>query len=147
MNWDLKEAIGYYRRQGAPGDQNALRGLLTEVQQEYGGAIPGFLLPQIAADLGTRESFLAAIIRRIPSLRLKDQHLLEICAGPNCSRRGQLAALAEKYRGRVEVRLVPCMRQCGKGPNLRFDGKLYNGADGQLLDRLMDEVDREKSER
>ena len=32
MNFDLKEAIDYYRRQGAPGDQNALRNLLAEVQ-------------------------------------------------------------------------------------------------------------------
>lgn len=142
MSWDLSEAIDYYRRQGAPGDQNALRNLLSEVQEAHGGAIPGYLLPRIAADLGTKESFLAAIIRRIPSLRLKNQHLLEICAGPNCSRRGQLAQMAEQYRGRVEIKLVPCMRQCGKGPNLRFDGKLYNGADAQLLARLMEEIDK-----
>ena len=142
MNFDLKEAIDYYRRQGAPGDQNALRNLLAEVQEAHDGAIPGFLLPTIADGLGTKESFLAALIRRIPSLRLKDQHLLEICAGPNCSRRGRLAQLAEQYRGRVEVKLVPCMRQCGKGPNLRFDGKLHHGADEQLLARLMEEIDK-----
>ena len=104
MNFDLKEAIDYYRRQGAPGDQNALRNLLAEVQEAHDGAIPGFLLPTIAEGLGTKESFLAALIRRIPSLRLKDQHLLEICAGPNCSRKGDLARIAERYRGRVEVR-------------------------------------------
>ena len=139
MNFDLKEAIDYYRRQGAPGDQNALRNLLAEIQAESGGAIPGGLLPGIAAALGTKESFLVAIIRRIPSLRLADVHVLEICAGPNCSRRGQLAALAEKYRGRAEVKLVPCMRQCGKGPNIRFNGRLYNGADERLLEQLMKE--------
>ena len=139
MSWDLNEAIDYYRRQGAPGDQNALRNLLAELQAESGGAIPGGLLPGIAAALGTKESFLVAIIRRIPSLRLADVHVLEICAGPNCSRRGQLAALAEKYRGRAEVKLVPCMRQCGKGPNIRFDGRLYNGADERLLEQLMKE--------
>ena len=142
MNFDLKEAIDYYRRQGAPGDQNALRSLLAEVQEAHGGALPGYLLPRIAEGLGTKESFLAALIRRIPSLRLKDQHLLEVCAGPNCSRKGDLARLAEQYRGRVEVRLVPCMRQCGKGPNLRFDGRLYNAADGQLLEQLMAELDK-----
>ena len=140
MNWDLNEAIAYYRGQGAPGDQNALRNLLAEVQQESGGAIPGYLLPQIAAALGTKESFLTAIIRRIPSLRLKDCHVLEICGGPNCSRRGKLAELAEQYRGRAEVKFVPCMRQCGKGPNLRFDGTLYNGADEALLASLMEQI-------
>lgn len=140
MSWDLNEAIAYYRRQGAPGDQNALRNLLSEVQMESGGSIPEYLLTPIAAGLDTKETFLRAIIRRIPSLRLKDRHVLEICAGPNCSRRGRLAALAEAYRGSVEIKLVPCMRQCGKGPNLRFDGKLYNGADAELLAKLMDEI-------
>lgn len=142
MSWNLQEAVEYYRHQGAPGDQNALRNFLTELQQESGGGIPRFLLPQAAELLGVKESFLLAIIRRIPSLRLADHHVLEICAGPNCSRRGQLAQLAEQYRDRVEVRLVPCMRQCGKGPNLRLDGKLYNGADAQVLDRLIREVDK-----
>ena len=142
MSWDVNEAIAYYRRQGAPGDQNALRSLLAEIQMEHGGAIPQYLLPTVAAELGTKESFLAAIIRRFPSLRLADQHLLEICAGPNCSRRGMLAQLAEQYRGKLEIRLVPCMRQCGKGPNIRFDGKLYNGADAQLLARLIDGLDK-----
>ena len=142
MNFDLKEAIDYYRRQGAPGDQNALRNLLTEIQDAHSGTIPSGILPQTAEGLGVKESFLLAIIRRVPSLRLADVHVLEICAGPNCSRKGTLAQLAEQYRGRVEVRLVPCMRQCGKGPNLRFDGKLHNGADAQLLARLMDGIDK-----
>ena len=140
MSWDLKEAIGYYRSQGAPQDQNALINHLSEVQQEHGGAIPGYLLAEIAKELGAKESFLAAVVRRFPSLRLAEVHVLEICAGPNCSRRGKLAELAEQYRGRAEVKFVPCMRQCGKGPNLRFDGKLYNGADEQLLTGLMDGI-------
>ncbi len=142
MNFDLKEAVDYYRRQGAPGDQNALRNLLAEIQDAHGGAIPSGILPQTAEALGVKESFLSAIIRRVPSLRLADVHILEVCAGPNCSRRGKLAQIAEQYRGRVEVKLVPCMRQCGKGPNLRFDGKLYNGADEKLLDKLVAGIDK-----
>lgn len=142
MHWELNEAIDYYRRQGAPGDQNALRNLLTEIQEAHGGTIPKGILPEVAGGLGVKESFLLAIIRRVPSLRLKDVHVLEICAGPNCSRRGKLAELAEQYRGRVELKFVPCMRQCGKGPNLRFDGKLYNGADAQTLARIMDGIDK-----
>jgi formate dehydrogenase subunit gamma/NADH-quinone oxidoreductase subunit E len=137
MSWDLNEAVDYYRRQGAPGDQNALRNLLTEIQQEQGGVIPGHMLARTAELLGVKESFLAAIVRRVPSLHLADVHILELCAGPNCTRRGDLASVAEQYRGRVEVKLVPCMRQCGKGPNLRFNGKLYNRADAKLLEELM----------
>ena len=38
MGWNLEEALTYYRRMGAPGDQNALIGLLREIQQEHGGS-------------------------------------------------------------------------------------------------------------
>ena len=136
MHWELNEAIDYYRRQGAPGDQNALKNLLAEVQAEQGGAIPQYVLPVIAEKLGVKETFLAAIIRRIPSLRMADRHLLEICGGPNCSKRAKLAEFAESLSG-VTVKIVPCMRQCGKGPNIRFDGRLHNGADENLIRNLL----------
>ena len=139
MSWELQEAVEYYRRQGAPGDQNALRNLLTEIQTESGGGIPSGMLAAAAEALGVKESYLLAIIRRSRSLRLKDVHVLEICAGPNCSRKGRLAELADRYRGRVEVRLMPCQRMCGKGPNIRFDGKSYSAADDALIERLIRE--------
>ena len=74
MDWDLKEALEYYKRLGAPGDQNVLISLLREIQGEYGG-IPAGLLPEVAAFYGIRESLLTALIRRIPSLRLTADRL------------------------------------------------------------------------
>lgn len=139
MAWNLREAVDYYKKQGAPGDQLALTGLLREVQEEFGG-IPGGLLPELGALLGVKESFLLALIRRQPRLRLTDAHTLELCAGPNCGKRAELAALAEKLcAGRTDVKLKfgPCMRQCGKGPNLKWDGQLYNRADAELLHKLL----------
>lgn len=137
MSWNLTEAVSYYKKQGAPGDQTALIALLREVQAEHGGSIPRSMPAQLAAALGTRESLLTAIIRRIPSLRLADSHCLEICAGPNCGKAANLAKLAEQLQSeRVTVRFVPCMRQCGKGPNIRWDGTLYHRADEALLKRL-----------
>ena len=144
MGWDLNEAVQYYKKQGAPGDQNALISLLREVQEEF-SSVPKHLLPELAEKLGIKESFLLALIRRQPRLRLGDSHTLELCAGPNCGKRADLAALAEGLcagRSDVQLKFVPCMRMCGKGPNLRLDGKLYNGADAQVLDRLIREVDK-----
>ena len=57
MNFDLKEAIEYYRRQGAPGDQTAVINLLREIQQENGGSIPKFLLTSLAEIYGIKEVF------------------------------------------------------------------------------------------
>lgn len=140
MPWNLEEAVSYYKRMGAPGDQSAVISLLREVQQENSGSIPVALLPQIASGLGTKEALLTALIRRIPSLRLGDGHILELCSGPNCGKHTQLAALAEKLCAgkNVTLRYVNCMRLCGKGPNLRWDGTLYHKADEALLRKLLE---------
>ena len=139
MSWNLREAVKYYQKQGAPGDQTALIGLLREIQDAHGG-IPKGILPEIGEALGIKESFLLALIRRQPRLRLMDTHTLELCAGPNCGKRTELAALAEKLcagRSDVSLKFVPCMRQCGKGPNLKWDGQLHNRANAELLKKLL----------
>ena len=140
MNWNLEDALAYYRRQGAPGDQNMLIGLLREIQREE-GHIPGWTVERIAEAYGLKTGILHALIRRIPSLRLGEGHCLELCAGPNCGKHSILAETAERLRKTAQtpftIRYVPCMRLCGKGPNLRWDGKLYHGADPALLHSLI----------
>lgn len=141
MDWNLEETVAWYRRQGAPGDQNAVIQLLREIQQQCGG-ISQAQLTQIAESYGVKEGFLLAFIRRIPGLRLSETHVLELCAGPNCPKRAPLAEFVEKTYGKqpagFTVKLVPCMRMCGKGPNLRWDGKVYNQADEKLLRSLIE---------
>ena len=141
MAFSLEEAVAYYKKQGAPSDQSALVSLLREVQQENGGAIPRSALPALTEGLGVKESYLLAVIRRIPGLRLSDSHTLEMCGGPNCGKHAALAAAAEKLcKGKnVTLKFVPCMRLCGKGPNLKWDGTLYHKADEALIKRLLEE--------
>ena len=137
MSWNLREAVSYYKRMGAPGDQSALVALLKEAQQNSGGALSPAGLSEIAALLAVKESFLAAIVRRIPSLHLADRHVLEVCAGPNCGKSAALAAYAESLQSsRITVKFTPCMRMCGKGPNIKWDGKLYHRADEALIKSL-----------
>ena len=140
MNWDLQEAVTYYKRQGAPGDQTAIISFLREMQDHCGGAIPPAMLPEAAQALGTKEGLLLALVKRIPSLRLGGSHVLELCSGPNCGKHTALAALAEKLQkesgGAFSIKFVPCMWLCGKGPNLRWDGQLHHKADEALLRKL-----------
>ena len=142
--WNMEETIGYYKMQGAPADQSALISLLREVQQENGGSIPIGAIPQIAEGLGSKESYLLAVVKRIPSLRLSDTHELILCAGPNCSKRAALAAFVEKEYGKspkkFTVKYGNCMRMCGKGPNIKWDGKLYHQADEALIRSLIDDL-------
>ena len=130
----MKELLDYYRRQGAPGDQTALVNLLKELQQTH-GAVPKWAVGEIAEEYNVKESFILAVVKRIPSLRLQDTHLLQLCAGPNCGKHTALAAEAEKLcklKG-VELKYIGCQRMCGKGPNIKFDGKLYHKATVELL--------------
>ena len=140
MDWELEEAIGYYKSQGAPRDQNALVNCLREVQEHHGGSIPEWILFPLAEGFEVKEGLLRALIRRYPRLRLSNTHLLELCAGKNCGKHTSLLAAAENLREKgITVKTVPCMRQCGKGPNLKWDGKLYNGATIALLKELAEE--------
>lgn len=143
MAWNLSEALEYYQRQGAPADQNALISLLTEVQQEH-GSIPKFLLTEIAAVYSIKEALLLAIVRRIPRLQLSDTHTLELCGGPNCGKAAALADCAETlcstHPGKVTLKYVPCMRLCSKGPNLKWNGKLYHKATEALLLELLKDL-------
>ena len=137
----MQELLDYYRKQGAPGDQTALVSLLREVQSEY-GAIPKWAVAEIAGGYQIKESFLLAIIKRIPALRLQDSHLLQLCAGPNCGKHTALAAEAEKLcklKG-ITLKYMGCQRMCGKGPNIRFDGKLYHKATKELLQELLKDL-------
>ena len=140
MEWTLEEALSYYKTQGAPQDQTTLVNLLREIQANCSGCIPLYALQAAAAFYGIKESFLQAIVKRIPSLRLGDTHELILCAGPNCSKHKALADYAEKLQksvgGRLTVKFGPCMRMCGKGPNIKFDGRLYHQATEALLKEL-----------
>ena len=141
MAWSFEEAVSYYRKQGAPKDQTALISLLKEIQQEHSGSIPEFYLTQIAQVYELKETYLQAIIKRIPSLRLRNVHILELCAGPNCGKHTELAALAENMHAasgkQFTLKFTPCKRMCAKGPNICWDGKLYHKADEALLKTLL----------
>ena len=136
----MDELVEYYRRQGAPGDQQAVIALLRELQSLYGGSIPKWVPQTVAEKLGTKPGLLLALIRRIPSLRLGEGHLMELCAGRNCGKHTHLLKLAEelaKGRTDVSVKTIPCQRLCGKDPNIRFDGQLHHKADEALIRKLL----------
>ena len=139
MEWNFQEALAHYKSIGAPADQQALIALLREVQTENGGALTRADLGRIAEDYKIKEAILLVLIRRIPSLRLSDTHILELCAGPNCGKCTALADCAEKLQ--IEqgftLKYVGCMRMCGKGPNVRWDGKVYNRVTEDVLKELV----------
>ena len=142
MNWNFEEAVSYYKKHGAPQDQTALVNLLKEIQSENGGILPECSLKDVAEAMAINESFIKALVSKIPSFRLENVHTLEICGGANCGKARLLASFAEslcKEKG-ILFKAVPCMRMCGKGPNIRLNGKVYNGVTENLLVKLINEI-------
>lgn len=140
MAWNLEEAAGYYKGQGAPRDQSMLIALLREIQTENNGSIPVSCIQTLAQLYGVSESFLLAVVKRVPSLRIGSTHTIEICAGPNCGRHADLAAYVERLckesPGAFSLKYVSCMRMCGKGPNIKLDGVLYHKVTNASIDDL-----------
>ncbi|MBQ2957970.1 MAG: (2Fe-2S) ferredoxin domain-containing protein [Clostridia bacterium] len=137
---ELQNLIGYYRDQGAPGDQQMLASLLREAQEISGGVLTGQVLDTICAAYQMKETVLRAMIRRIPSLKYEDApHSLEICS--TCGKARELIRLVEsEFAGRpgcgFTFRTTGCMKNCRKGPSLKWDGELYSQADEALIRRL-----------
>lgn len=155
--WHLKEAIAWYREQGAPQDQQALVALLTEAQAENGGAIPQKALETIAESYAIKISLLKAIIRTVPSLRQEDApHTLEVCGHKACLKNGagRLCAFLKdacgaedggvSRGGAFSLRVTGCLKKCGKGPVIRWDGESYTHADEALIRRLLQQAGAEK---
>ena len=139
MEWNLTDSMNYYKSVGAPTDQQALISLLREIQAENGGAIPRGDLRIVAEFYQIKDTILLTLIRRIPSLHLSNMHILELCAGPNCGKCIALADFAEALQKEAgyTLKYVGCMRMCGKGPNIRWDGQVYHGATVELLKELV----------
>ena len=123
--------------------------LLREVQELYHGVIPGSALAAAAAALGVKESFLSAVVKRYPSLRTeRAPHRLELCGGERCRNRGsaRLAAFVERAygvksggvseKGGFSFLVTGCMKNCGRGPSLKWDGQICSNADEELIRRL-----------
>lgn len=148
-NWNLHEAVEYYKGQDAPQNQFALVELLKEVQEHNGGVLTDIVVEEIAALFNTKVTFLNAVIKRYPSLKpASSPHRLEVCGGKNCSANGSAALLKHlrdvygvenggvSRKGGFSFKICGCLKQCGKGPNIKWDGEIYNAATPELIKKL-----------
>lgn len=145
---EFMQLLAFYQGRGAASDQNELIQLLRETQQLYGGVIPKHALEEIARALGFRASFLPAVLKRYPSIKTEAvRHSLTVCQGPSCGRRRELLDFLSRAYG-VEPGGVAaagfrlqsggCMKNCGRGPCVRWDGTVYTGMTPESLRALIE---------
>lgn len=143
------EEILRYHKDAQPGDQEAVLMLLREIQALY-GCIPAAAQEAAAALLKVKPSYIAAVIKRIPSLKGDVcRHRLTVCTGPRClAKKGfELLRRAEKLLGiqpgqttadgRFRLETQNCMKNCGASPNVRIDNDLYQTVTPDELEKLL----------
>lgn len=148
-DWKIHEAVEYYKGQDAPQNQFALVELLKEAQEHNGGVLTDCLIEDIAALLNIKVTFLNAVIKRYPSLKTAQApRRLEVCGGKNCAANGSAALLKHirgaygaesggiSTKGGFSFKICGCLKHCGKGPNIKWDGEIYNAATPELIKKL-----------
>ena len=144
----MQEIIETYSARGAARDQNELVQLMREAQALYGGVLPQTALDGIAAALDLKRTFLDAVLRRYPCMRADAaRHTLAGCWGKNCAKRDALADFdRQEYsvqpggvaKAGVRFQAAGCMKNCGKGPCVKWDGEIHTGMTAEKLRQLIE---------
>lgn len=148
MGQELQEIIEAYSARGAARDQNELVQLMREAQTLYGGVLPQTALDGIAEALGLKRTFLDALLRRYPSIKTDAaRHTLAVCCGKNCAKRDALADFVQQEysvqpggvaKAGFRFQAAGCMKNCGKGPCVKWDGEIHTGMTAEKLRQLIE---------
>lgn len=148
MGQELQKIIEAYSARGAARDQNELVQLMREAQALYGGVLPQTALDGIAAVLGLKRTFLDAVLRRYPSIKTESaRHTLAVCCGKNCAKRDALADFVQQEysvqpggvaKAGFRFQAAGCMKNCGKGPCVKWDGEIHTGMTAEKLRQLIE---------
>lgn len=150
MEEQIQEIMEYYTKEGETISQEDLVNMLREIQ-EVKGCIPAAVQKQVAEAAKVKETFLAALIKRYPSLKAENyRHEIQICVGAGCSAKGSydlLKLLEKKWNirqgevsegGRFYLRTSGCMKQCVKGPNMMIDKTVYHQVTEKSLGEILE---------
>ena len=109
-------------------------------------------MSRVCKELGVKDSYINTVIKFTSDIKTeKVAHRLSICKGENCKSKGSSELhdhIIKKYKvnpGKVSEKygfsydVCGCMKQCAKGPNIRWDGKIYSKVTTKMLDSLITE--------
>lgn len=149
MDEKLEEILQYHRN-AQPGSQEDTLALLREIQDLY-GYLPLPAQEKAAGLLGVKPTYIAALIKRIPSLKGDVcRHRIVVCTGPRCLAKKGFEVLRRVEKtlgiepgqitadGRFRLDTQNCMKNCGTSPNMRIDGDLYTAVDPETVEALLE---------
>ena len=130
MNWDIQEAISYYKTQGAPADQNALVNLLREVQEESGLTRLRLVSPEVySLDAAMGEDSDTSVGMMLPGDEELEPHAVLI--------RQEMKALLDEMLGKLDERQQRILRlRYGMGDGICLSREEIAGQMGLSRERI-----------
>lgn len=139
MNQEVLNIITYYINSVDSVDYNNIIVEMLKEIQKIDGYISVEVIEYISKNMYLKISFIEGVIKRNKSLKNKLCKTIILCTGPRCMKKGsyEVLKLIEKDYNNFKLETKNCFRDCGKGPNLSIDDKIYNGINCNNIKKIL----------
>ncbi len=140
MKQEVLDIIKYYIDSVDSFDYNNIIVEMLKEIQKIDGYINDKVVEYISKNMNLKISLIEGIIKRNKNLKDKLCKTIILCTGARCMKRGsyEMLKLIEKDYTHFKVETKNCFRDCGKGPNLSIDEKIYNGINSDNIKKILE---------
>ena len=153
LRTSIKEAIDSQKRPTV----TVLSSLLAI--QDSIGYIPEEAIEEVAVHSNTSINSVFGVASFYPNFRFTPpgEHTVEVCWGPTCHLKGSteileivlaklgLVSEGDTEDGRVSFRFNTCLGACSQAPVLSLDHELYGNVDSDMAEKLLGDLDQNKT--
>lgn len=153
LRTSIKEAIDSQKRPTV----TVLSSLLAI--QDSIGYIPEEAIEEVAVHSNTSINSVFGVASFYPNFRFTPpgEHTVEVCWGPTCHLKGSteileivlaklgLVSEGDTDDGKVSFRFNTCLGACSQAPVLSLDHELYGNVDSDMAEKLLGDLDQNKT--
>ena len=153
LRTSIKEAIDSQKRPTV----TVLSSLLAI--QDSIGYIPEEAIEEVAVHSNTSINSVFGVASFYPNFRFTPpgEHSVEVCWGPTCHLKGSteilevvltklgLVSEGDTEDGKVSFRFNTCLGACSQAPVLSLDHELYGNVDSDMAQKLLGDLDQNKT--
>ena len=153
LRTSIKEAIDSQKRPTV----TVLSSLLAI--QDSIGYIPEEAIEEVAVHSNTSINSVFGVASLYPNFRFTPpgEHSVEVCWGPTCHLKGSteileivlaklgLVSEGDTEDGKISFRFNTCLGACSQAPVLSLDHELYGNVDSDMAEKLLGDLDQNKT--
>ena len=127
--------------------------------QDSIGYIPEEAIEEVAVHSNTSINSVFGVASFYPNFRFTPpgEHSVEVCWGPTCHLKGSteileivlaklgLVSEGDTEDGKISFRFNTCLGACSQAPVLSLDHELYGNVDSDMAEKLLGDLDQNKT--